>query len=210
LPAEGEQDLKRHGWETREAGPEALREAMGLFPSGVTVVTTGRGEGTEGMTANAVISVSLDPVLFLVSIHKDARLNRGIREEGYYAVNLLAADQEGLSRLFASPERSSGLSALNSLGGGYGKTGAPLAAGSLAAVECELETVYPGGDHDLFLGRVVAVHLGDMRKSPLVFHEGSYPTLVSAPRPGDSGAFMDSVRGFDIRTDRVANRRKRR
>jgi flavin reductase (DIM6/NTAB) family NADH-FMN oxidoreductase RutF len=45
LPAEGEQDLKRHGWETREAGPEALREAMGLFPSGVTVVTTGRGEG---------------------------------------------------------------------------------------------------------------------------------------------------------------------
>jgi hypothetical protein len=64
LPADGEQDLKRHGWETREAGPEALREAMSLFPSGVTVVTTGRGEGTEGMTANAVISVSLDPVLF--------------------------------------------------------------------------------------------------------------------------------------------------
>ncbi len=210
MSAEGEQDLKRHGWETREAGPEALREAMSLFPSGVTLVTTGHGEGTECMTANAVISVSLEPLLFLVSIHKDARLNRRVREEGYYAVNLLAADQEGLSRLFASPERSSGLSALNSLGGGYGKTGAPLAAGSLAAIECELETVYPGGDHDLFLGRVVAVHSGDTRKSPLVFHEGSYPTLVSAPRPGDSGAFTDSVRGFDIRTSRIANRRKRR
>jgi flavin reductase (DIM6/NTAB) family NADH-FMN oxidoreductase RutF len=209
LSTDGEQDLKRHGWETREAGPEALREAMSLFPSGVTVVTTGRGEGTEGMTANAVISVSLDPVLFLVSIHKGARLNRRIREEGYYAVNLLAADQEGLSRLFASPERSSGLSALNSLGGGYGTTGAPLAAGSLAAIECELETVYPGGDHDLFLGRVVAVHLGDTLKSPLVFHEGSYPTLISAPRPGASGAFMDSARGFDIRTSRIANRRRR-
>ena len=210
LPADGEQDLKRHGWETREAGPEALREAMSLFPSGVTVVTTGRGEETEGMTANAVISVSLDPVLFLVSVHKEARLNRRIREEGYYAVNLLAADQEGLSRLFSSPERSSGLSALNSLGGGYGTTGAPLAAGSLAAIECEFETVYPGGDHDLFLGRVVVVHLGDTRKSPLVFHEGSYPTLVAAPRPGDSGAFMDSARGFDIRTSRIANRRRRR
>jgi flavin reductase (DIM6/NTAB) family NADH-FMN oxidoreductase RutF len=196
LPTDGEQDLKRHGWETREAGPEALREAMSLFPSGVTVVTTGRGEETEGMTANAVISVSLDPLLFLVSIHKDARLNRRIREEGYYAINLLAADQEGLSRLFASPERSSGLSALNSLGGGYGTTGAPLAAGSLAAIECELESV-------------VAVHLGDTRKSPLVFHEGSYPTLVSAPRPGDSGAFVDSTRGFDIRTSRIANRRRR-
>lgn len=209
MPADGEQDLKKHGWEPREVGPEALREAMSLFPSGVTVVTTGHGEETEGMTANAVISVSLDPVLFLVSIHKDARLNRRVKEEGYYAVSFLAADQEGLSRLFASPERSSGLSALHSLGGGYGKTGAPLAAGSLAAIECELETVYPGGDHDLFLGRVVAVHVGDTRKSPLVFHEGSYPTLVSAPRPGDSGAFVDSTRGFDIRTSRIASRRRR-
>jgi len=207
LPADGEQDLRKHGWETRE--PEALRVAMGLFPTGVTVVTTGHGERTEGMTANAVISVSLDPLLFLVSVHKDARLNQRIKEEGYYAVNLLAADQEGLSRLFSSPERSSGASALNSLGGGYGKTGAPLAAGSLAAIECELEAVYPGGDHDLFLGRVVAVHMGDTRKGPLVFHEGSYPTLKAAPRLGDSGAFVDSVRGFDVRTSRIANRRRR-
>jgi flavin reductase len=209
LPTDGEQDLKRHGWETREAGPEALREAMSLFPSGVTVVTTGRDEGTEGMTANAVISVSLDPMLFLVSVHKEARLNKRIKEEGYYAVNLLAADQEGLSRLFASPERSSGLQAANSLGGGHGQTGAPLARGAMAAIECELEAMYPGGDHDLFLGRVVAVHAGDTRKGPLVFHEGSYPTLKADPRPGDSGAFMDSVRGFDVRTSRIANRRRR-
>ncbi len=210
MPAHGEQEPKEQSRETREADASALRAVMSFFPSGVTVVTTGHGEGTEGMTANAVISVSLEPLLFLVSIHKDARLNQRIREEGYYAVNFLAADQEGLSRLFASPERSSGLSALNSLGGGYGKTGAPLSAGSLAAIECELETVYPGGDHDLFLGRVVAVHLGDTRKAPLVFHEGSYPTLVADARPGDSGAFMDSARGFDIRTSRIANRRRRR
>ena len=204
-----EHDLKKHGWETREAQPDALRTAMALFPTGVTVVTTGRSEGTEGMTANAVISVSLDPLLFLVSVHKDARLNRRIKEEGYYAINLLAADQEGLSRLFASPERSSGLSALNSLGGGHGRTGAPLAAGALAAIECELETTYPGGDHDLFLGRVVAVHIGDTRKGPLVFHEGSYPTLKAVPHLGDSGAFVDSIRGFDIRTSRLMNRRRR-
>ncbi len=209
MSADGEQDLRKHGWEAREAEPEALRAAMGLFPTGVTVVTTGRDESIEGMTANAVISVSLDPLLFLVSVHRDARLNRRIKEEGYYAVNLLAADQEGLSRLFASPERSSGPSALSSLGGGRGETGAPLATGALAAIECELETVYSGGDHDLFLGRVVAVHLGDTRKGPLVFHEGSYPPLGTAPRLGDSGAFMDSVRGFDIRTSRISNRRRR-
>ena len=209
MPADGEQDLEKHGWETREAAPEALRAVMGLFPTGVTVVTTGRGERTEGMTANAVISVSLDPLLYLVSVHKDARLNQRIKEEGYYAVNLLAADQEGLSRLFSSPERSSGLSAANSLGGGHGRTGAPLAAGSLAAIECELEAVYPGGDHELFLGRVLAVHMGDVRKAPLVFHEGSYPTLKTAPILGDSGAFVDSVRGFDIRTSHLGRRRRR-
>ena len=210
MPAEGEQeDLKEYGWEAREVGAPALREAMSLFPTGVTVVTSGRGERTEGMTANAMISVSLDPLLILVSVHKDARLNERIKEESYYAVNLLAADQEGLSRLFASPERSSGLQAANSLGGGHGQTGAPLAAGAMVAIECELEAVYPGGDHDLFLGRVVTVHAGDTRKGPLVFHEGSYPTLKPDPRPGDSGAFMDTVRGFDVRTSRIANRRRR-
>ena len=198
LPA-GE-NLGKHGWETRPADAASLRAAMGLFPTGVSVVTTGSGEGTEAMTANAVLSVSLDPLLFLVSVHRDARLNARIREEGFYAVNLLAADQEGLSRLFSSPERSSGLPAANSLGGGSGSTGAPLAAGAMAAIECELETIYPGGDHFLFLGRVVAVHMGDARKGPLVFHEGSYPALGGASRQGgDFGAFVDSVRGFDAR-----------
>ncbi len=209
MPAEGEQDLKKHGWESRGASASALREAMAHFPTGVAVVTTGSGEEAEGMTANAVISVSLDPPLFLVSVHKEARLNQRVKEEGYYAVNLLAADQEGLSRLFASPERSSGLQAVHSLNGGYGETGSPLAAGALAAIECELEATYPGGDHDLFLGRVVAIHMGDTRKAPLVFHEGSYPTLKSLPHGGDSGAFVDSVRGFDARIGRIERRRRR-
>lgn len=209
LSAERDQDPKKHGWQTREADASALRAAMSLFPTGVTVVTTGRGEAAEGMTANAVVSVSLDPLLFLISVHKGARLDQRIREEGYYAVNLLAANQEGLSRLFASPERSSGLSAVNSLNDGYGRTGAPLAAGALAAIECELEAIYPGGDHDLFLGRVVAVHMGDTRKGPLVFHEGSYPSLKAAPHLGDSGAFVDSVRGFDARLNRMRPKKRR-
>ena len=209
MPADGEQDLTKYDWETREATSETLRAAMGLFPTGVTVVTTGHGARTEGMTANAVISVSLDPLLFLVSVHKDARINPRIKEEGYFAVSLLADDQEGLSRLFASPERSSGLPALHSLGGGYGSTGAPLAAGALAAIECELAEIYYGGDHDLFLGRVVDVRLGDTRKGPLIFHEGGYPALKSTLGPEESGAFVDSVRGFDARLNRLRDRRRR-
>lgn len=214
MPADGPQDTKgRKDQEALVAGASAdadsFRAAMRLFPTGVTVVTSGREENVEGMTANAVISVSLDPPLFLVSVHKEARLNPRIKEEGYFAVSILAGDQEGLSRLFASPERSSGLSAIHSLGGEYGVTGAPLAAGSLASVECELEAVYPGGDHELFLGRVVSVRLGDIRKGPLVYHEGAYPSLKAPPHAEESGAFVDSVRGFDARLSRLQGRRKR-
>jgi flavin reductase len=208
MPADGVNE-REYPWEVTGADADALRGAMSHFPTGVTVVTSGKEEKVEGMTANAVISVSLDPLLLLVSVHKDARLNPRIREEGYFAVSVLADDQEGLSRLFASPERSSGLQALHSLGGGYGTTGAPLAAGALAAIECELEDIYAGGDHDLFLGRVVEVRLGDTRKGPLIFHEGSYPTLKAAPRPEESGAFVDSVRGFDVRLNRLRDRRRR-
>lgn len=210
MPSDKQRDAKNPGFgEVRGADPDALRTAMSHFPTGVTVVTSGREEHAEGMTANAVLSVSLDPLLFMVSVHKDARLNPRIREEGYFAASILADDQEGLSRLFASPERSSGLQAIHSLGGGYGTTGAPLAAGCLAIIECELEDVYPGGDHDLFLGRVVEVRLGDTRKGPLVFHEGDYPSLRTGPRPGESGAFVDSVRGFDVRLQRSRDRRRR-
>ena len=209
MPADEPRGTDGRGWEVHEATPDALRGAMRLFPTGVTVVTSGQEERAEGMTANAVVSVSLDPLLFLVSVHKEARLNPRIREEGYFAANILAADQEGLSRLFASPERSSGLPAIRSLGGGYGSTGAPLAAGALAVIECELEAVYPGGDHDLYVGRVVTVRMGDTRRDPLIYHEGGYTSPRPVQRPGEVGAFVDSVRGFDARLQRLKDRRRR-
>src|SRR3712207_3873481 len=155
-----------HGWDVLEPDGDALRGAMRLLPTGVTVVTSGREERAEGMTANALISVSLNPLLFLVSVHKDARLNPRIREEGYFAVNILAEDQEGLSRLFASPERSSGLQAIRSLGGGYGSTGAPLAAAAGPGVECQLGERLPRGGHEPFLVGGVGVRVGGPRRGP--------------------------------------------
>src|ERR671914_2685083 len=209
MPVDRSRGTDDHGWEILEPSGDSLRGAMRHFPTGVTVVTSGREERAEGMTANALISVSREPLLFLVSVHKDARLNPRIKEEGYFAVNILAEDQEGLSRLFASPERSSGLQAIHSLGGGYGSTGAPLAAGAPAVIECELEEIYAGGDHDLFLGRVVAIRMGETRKAPLVYHESGYTTTKPVTRPAESGAFIDSVRGFDVRLQRPKNRRRR-
>lgn len=188
---------------------DSLRDALRHFPGGVTIVTSGSGEGAEGMTASAVISVSLDPPLMLVSVQRDSRLNPVIKSEGSFAINFLADDQEGLSRLFASPERSGGLSAVSSLGGGYGETGSALVAGAISSVECELEATYTGGDHDLFIGRVVFVHPGETGKNPLVYHEGAYPSIVHGERPGQTGAFMDQARGFDARLQNFGRRRRR-
>jgi flavin reductase (DIM6/NTAB) family NADH-FMN oxidoreductase RutF len=89
MPPDGS-DKQEYPWEVREADADALRSAMSHYPTGVTVVTSGKEEKVEGMTANAVISVSLDPLLFLVSVHQDARINQRIREEGSFAVNLLS------------------------------------------------------------------------------------------------------------------------
>lgn len=182
---------------------------MRHFPGGVTVVTCGPEEDAEGMTANAVISVSLDPPLMLVSVQRDARIHDKIADRGHYAVNFLAEDQEGLSRLFASPERSGGPRAAHTLGGGFGLTGAPLASGVISSVECELEASYPGGDHTLFLGRVVAVHPGRTDKNPLIYHDGGYPQIIPGETPNDNNAFMDSVRGYDARLQNFGRRRRK-
>lgn len=203
-----EDDKENKAWQTLGGGAEALKAAMRHFPSGVAIITSGSGENAEGMTANAVISVSLDPPLMLASVHKEARLNARIKEEETFAISILADDQEGHSRLFSSPERSSGLHAVHTLGGERDGE-PPLASGSLAAIECRLTATYPGGDHDLFLGEVSAVHLGDTRKNPLIYHEGEYPLLKKRDSPTENRAFMDSPRGFDARLQNF-NRRKRK
>lgn len=195
-------------WQSIGGGPEALKSAMRHFPSGVTVITSGSGEKAEGMTANAVLSVSLEPPLMLASVHKEARLNARIKEEKLFAISILAENQEGHSRLFSSPERSSGLHAVHSLGDER-DGGPPLADGAIAAIECRLSATYPGGDHDLFLGEVTAVHLGDTRKNPLIYHEGEYPLLKKRDSPEENRAFMDSPRGFDARLQNFKRRKRK-
>jgi flavin reductase len=171
----------------------AFRNLMGLFPTGVTVVTTRVGEIVHGMTANAIASVSLDPLLLLVSVDRRARMHELIHEAGAFAVNILAHDQEALSTHFAGRRKDgpapAGLRFVYGLDGAD-DGGVPTIAGCLGAVRCGAEAEYPGGDHTLLIGRVTELRPGLSGKSPLVFFSGRYrqlaepdPSAVRAPNP---------------------------
>ncbi|HEX5479775.1 MAG TPA: flavin reductase family protein [Dehalococcoidia bacterium] len=156
--------------------PMDYRSIIGHFPTGVTVITTAAGEEMQGMTANAITSLSLDPLMVLVCIDKDSHTHRVLERGGVFAVNILGAHQEEVSRLFArhaEPE-------LNSLRGQrfvLGETGAPILEDCLAFLECRVAYVHEGGDHSIFLGEVIdgRIMRGDV--DPLVFFRGKYHAL---------------------------------
>ncbi|WP_329044037.1 flavin reductase family protein [Amycolatopsis sp. NBC_01488] len=158
----------------RGLSPEpALRQVMAQFATGVTVLTAG-GEDAHGMTANAFSSVSLDPPLVLCCVAKAARMHSSIVTAGSFAVNVLAADQQRLSEYFADWRRPDGMAQFDAVGSTPGaRTGAPLLTGALAWLECELAQVLDGGDHSIFLGRVVATGRGSGTDA-LVFYGGGY------------------------------------
>ncbi|MBE8522940.1 flavin reductase family protein [Amycolatopsis sp. H6(2020)] len=150
-----------------------LRQVMAQFATGVTVLTAG-GEEAHGMTANAFSSVSLEPPMVLCCVSKAARMHATIVAAGSFGVNILAADQRETSKYFADWRRPDGIAQFEAVG--YtpgGKTGAPLLNGALAWLECELAQVIEGGDHSIFLGRVVATSRGTGEHA-LVFYGGGY------------------------------------
>jgi flavin reductase (DIM6/NTAB) family NADH-FMN oxidoreductase RutF len=153
----------------REVGSDRFRDVMGRFATGVTVVTGATPEGPVGMTANAVCSLSLDPVLLLVCFDNDARTLPVVRDTGRFGVNVLAAGQEDLARLFASkrPEREKFAGIPHTVNDGI-----PVIEGVLAWVGCRLERLVPGGDHTIGIGAVEAAEAG--HGEPLLWFRGSY------------------------------------
>ncbi|MEU3766746.1 flavin reductase family protein [Amycolatopsis keratiniphila] len=157
----------------RLSAQAGLREVMGQFATGVTVLTAG-GERAHGMTANAVTSVSLEPPMVLCCVSRAARMHEAIVTAGSYAVTVLASDQKELAKYFADWRRPAGIAQFDSVDWTAGpQTGAPLLDGALAWLECELAEVYEGGDHSIFLGKVVASSRGTAQDS-LVFYSGGY------------------------------------
>ncbi len=148
------------------------RQIMGRFATGVTVVTTRYGEDISGMTANAVMSLSLDPPLILVSVNKSSNIHGYLTQGKCFAVNVLTSEQEDISRRFAAPGPKDFLGLALTVA----ETGAPILADALAFVDCRLVEVVSGGDHDMFIGEPVA---GDTQEgAPLIFYGGQYTQLA--------------------------------
>lgn len=137
-----------------------FRQVMGHFTTGVTIVTTHSSTGPTGMTANAFCSVSLEPPLVLICIDlKSVTLNT-IRESGAFAVNILSSWQEDLSRCFASSSEER-YEYWDHTRYRTAITGSPVLNDTLSFVDTRVVTEYPGGDHVIFLGEVVAMGIGN-------------------------------------------------
>ena len=158
-------------------GPDAdpaieLRRTMGMFATGVTVITTQAGEQVHGMTANAFMSVSLRPPLVLISVDKRAKMHALLHEGKRYGISVLAEGQSELSDQFAGRVSEEMLEARFDV-----IHDTPLVEGALAHLVAHVVRSYWGGDHSLFLGRVEYARYGE--GAPLLFHGGQYEHLTA-------------------------------
>ena len=146
-----------------------LRNVLGTFVTGVTIVTTRDAQGAaHGVTANSFSSVSLDPPLVLWSQALTSKSYPAFRDSEHFAVNILADDQVEISNRFAKShaDKFSGIAHSNGVGG------SPVLSGLAAHLECVKVATYPGGDHVVYLGRVERV--GQSSRRPLAFGSGRY------------------------------------
>ncbi len=155
----------------------SYRKTIGLFATGVTVVAAESEGAVHGMTANAVASLSLDPILLLVCVAKKARMARTLEGSARFTINILAENQETASRHYAGqPTQDPEL-----VPRFVDWEGAPRLEGSLASLCCEKHDWIDGGDHWIVVGRVVAVHREESNDEPLLYFQGGYGKFVKKP-----------------------------
>ena len=149
--------------------PRAFRETVGRFASGITVTTTVHEGEVHGITANAFVSVSLDPPLVLVSVDNQTKMHQLLPQTGRYGVSILAEEQRALSQHFAGQPQE-GLEVPF-----VWHDGLPLLEGSVAHLICRVVDPHPAGDHTLYIGRVEYLDYRDA--APLLFYTGNYQNL---------------------------------
>jgi 4-nitrophenol 2-monooxygenase / 4-nitrocatechol 4-monooxygenase, reductase component len=146
----------------------AFRQVIGRFMSGVVVITATHQGERRGMTVSAVASLSLDPPMIVTCLNATSSTQEVIRRAGAFAVNILAEDQEHLAGLFARP----GADPFLDLPCEPGITGAPILAGALAVLECQIAQEVQGGSHRVLLANVVRASAGE--GSPLAYFRGRF------------------------------------
>jgi flavin reductase (DIM6/NTAB) family NADH-FMN oxidoreductase RutF len=160
----------------RRVSGEEFREALAHFATGIAILTAPAPDGPHGVTVNAFASLSLEPPLVLVCIERDRYSHTILEASGVYAINILAAEQEHLSRYFSSASRPEGPEAFHGIPYRLGRTRAPLIDGCLAYLECRITARYPGGDHTIFVGEVESAETAPGRR-PLLYYNRKYSTL---------------------------------
>jgi flavin reductase len=147
-----------------------------ILAASVTVVTT-RGEYLHGVTATAVASVSHEPPLMLVCMRSGGGGAEAIQRNGRFAVNVLGADQEALSRRFASPRRPRGTQAFMGVQYRLSRVGSPLLEGVAGYADCVLSASHAAGDHVILVGEIKDLHVNP-ELEPLLSHGGEYRRLA--------------------------------
>ncbi|GAC1420314.1 MAG: flavin-dependent monooxygenase reductase subunit HsaB [Actinomycetota bacterium] len=150
-----------------------LRTVMGRFSTGVAIVTSLLDGSPVAMTANAIASVSLQPPLMLWCGDRASTTLAGVRSSGVFALNFLSDAQEHLARRFSA----SGPKSFEGIAYGPQQSGAPVLKDCLAWLDCVVEVIHDGGDHEIVVGRVEAVEVG-LDRPPLVFYRSGYHTLT--------------------------------
>jgi len=164
--------MERHEYRSGH-DPRTLRDALGCFATGVTVVTCLGPDGEPaGLTVNSFTSVSLDPPLLLVCIAKAAASAPALIAASHFAINVLQTGQQPASIRFSTRDQDRfGTTPWSS-----GEAGAPILEESLGVFECERYAVYDGGDHHILVGRVIKASF-DGALDPLLYFRGRYRRL---------------------------------
>ncbi len=153
----------------------AFRSTIGLFATGVTVITTRSGAEAYGMTANAIASLSLDPMLLLVSVGKKARLASLLHPSATFTVNILRADQEALSTFFAGSWKEPDPPPFTFLPWEeHPELDCVRLDNVLGSIGCRVTDIVEGGDHWIVIGQVLALSQGAEPRNPLLFYAGRY------------------------------------
>jgi flavin reductase (DIM6/NTAB) family NADH-FMN oxidoreductase RutF len=157
------------------ADPAQFKRALGLWASGVTVVTTRTNGRIYCMTASSFSSLSIDPLLIIICVARSAKLHELLEPGGAFAVNVLREDQRALGEAYARSGREP-VEQLDLIDTFDGPSGSPIFSPCLAYLDCRIHRIYDGGDHSIVVGEVLAAG-SDESAMPLIYFNRSYRSV---------------------------------